>query len=61
MSKPDYDIEKYLRGEMSPEEMHALERKALDDPFLVIGTTSDMDGDVFRGSASELAALFAGR
>ena len=28
------DIEKYLRGELSPEARHALERKALDDPFL---------------------------
>ena len=28
------DIERYLRGELSPAEMHALEREALDDPFL---------------------------
>jgi TonB family protein len=28
------DIEKYLRGQLSPAEMHALEREALDDPFL---------------------------
>jgi TonB family protein len=28
------DIEKYLRGELSPAEMHALEKKALSDPFL---------------------------
>jgi len=28
------DIEKYLNGELSPSEMHALEKKALDDPFL---------------------------
>lgn len=28
------DIEKYLKGELSPTEMHALEKKALDDPFL---------------------------
>lgn len=28
------DIEKYLRGELSPAEMHALEREALNDPFL---------------------------
>jgi hypothetical protein len=28
------DIEKYLRGELSAPEMHALERAALDDPFL---------------------------
>jgi TonB family protein len=28
------DIEKYLKGELSPSEMHALENKALYDPFL---------------------------
>jgi TonB family protein len=28
------DIEKYLRGELTPAQMHALEKKALDDPFL---------------------------
>lgn len=28
------DIERYLRGELSAAEMHALEKEALDDPFL---------------------------
>ncbi len=28
------DIQKYLKGELSAEEMHAMERAALDDPFL---------------------------
>jgi TonB family protein len=28
------DIDKYLKGELSPAEMHALEKKALSDPFL---------------------------
>lgn len=28
------DIEKYLNGELTPAEMHALEKKALSDPFL---------------------------
>ncbi len=28
------DIEKYLRGEMSADDMHHLEKAALDDPFL---------------------------
>jgi hypothetical protein len=28
------DIKRYLRGELSPAEMHALEKAALDDPFL---------------------------
>ena len=34
MSKQNNDIEKYLRGELSPKEMHQLEMKALNDPFL---------------------------
>ena len=28
------DIERYSKGELSPAEMHELERKALSDPFL---------------------------
>ncbi len=28
------DIEKYHKGMLSPKEMHALEKAALDDPFL---------------------------
>lgn len=28
------DIQRYLKGEMSTEEMHAIEKAALDDPFL---------------------------
>src|SRR6476620_397032 len=28
------DIEKYHRGDLTPSEMHALEKKALNDPFL---------------------------
>ena len=34
MADRNHDIEKYLRGELSSSEMHALEREALDDPFL---------------------------
>jgi TonB family protein len=42
------DIEKYLRGELSPHEMHLLERKALNDPFLAdalegIGSIDEQD------------------
>ena len=33
----------------------------LDAPLLVIGTVSDMDVNLFRGRARELAAFFAGR
>ncbi len=34
MANLNNDIEKYLRGDLSPAEMHALEQKALQDPFL---------------------------
>lgn len=34
MASVNNDIEKYLRGELTPSEMHALEQKALQDPFL---------------------------
>ncbi|HLT73950.1 MAG TPA: TonB family protein [Ohtaekwangia sp.] len=34
MSDWKNDIERYWKGELSPAEMHALERRALDDPFL---------------------------
>lgn len=34
MGDRKHDIERYLRGELSGEEMHALENEALNDPFL---------------------------
>src|SRR5688500_17133397 len=34
MRNRKHDIEKYLRGELSASEMHALEKEALNDPFL---------------------------
>ncbi|MCU0367808.1 MAG: hypothetical protein MUF39_03135, partial [Cyclobacteriaceae bacterium] len=34
MTDWENDIEKYKRGEMTPAEEHALEKKALSDPFL---------------------------
>jgi TonB family protein len=34
MGKQKNDIERYLKGDMTPSEMHALEREALQDPFL---------------------------
>ena len=34
MANRKHDIERYLRGELSPSEMHALEKAALSDPFL---------------------------
>jgi TonB family protein len=34
MRNRKHDIERYLRGQLSPAEMHALEKEALTDPFL---------------------------
>src|SRR6266581_638120 len=34
MSNLQDDIIKYRKGELGPKEMHALEKKALSDPFL---------------------------
>lgn len=34
MARPRNDIERYLNGDMTASEMHALEREALNDPFL---------------------------
>lgn len=34
MTDYGHDIEKYLKGELTPAERHALEKKALSDPFL---------------------------
>lgn len=34
MDKRRNDIEKYLKGELTPAEMHALEKEALNNPFL---------------------------
>jgi hypothetical protein len=50
------DIERYLKGELSPAEMHALEKAALSDPFLAdaiegYGTQS------LRQSQSDLTAI----
>ena len=42
------DITRYLRGEMTPAEMHALEKQALSDPFL-----ADALEGASRGSAQD--------
>jgi hypothetical protein len=48
------DIERYHKGTMSPEERHALEKAALDDPFLA----DALEGYVYTESpAADLAIL----
>lgn len=57
------DIEKYLRGELSPAERHALERKALDDPFLAdaLEGAEQIDATTFSKDVGELNAKLAGK
>ncbi|HEY8511609.1 MAG TPA: TonB family protein [Cyclobacteriaceae bacterium] len=52
------DIERYLRGKMTPAEMHALEKKALDDPFLAdaLEGASGISPDEFSADINDLKA-----
>jgi hypothetical protein len=59
----DADIRKYLQGELSSGEMHALERAALDDPFLAdalegLAATTPLEADM-DDLRSRLAARVA--
>jgi TonB family protein len=61
MSKYQHDIEKYLKGELSPAERHALERKALDDPFLAdaLDGAEQLHGHTFSSDITELNEAIA--
>jgi len=50
------DIKKYLRGELSPAEMHALEKKALNDPFLedALEGAVQLDSEAFDSDLKNL-------
>jgi TonB family protein len=50
------DIKKYLRGELNPAEMHALEKKALNDPFLedALEGAVQLDSDAFDSDLKNL-------
>jgi TonB family protein len=50
------DIERYLRGDMTPAEMHALEKKALEDPFLAdaLEGASSISPNEFSADINEL-------
>ncbi len=52
------DIKKYLKGELSPAEMHALEKKALDDPFLedALAGAAQLDSAAFDSDVKNLRA-----
>lgn len=57
------DIEKYLRGELTPAEMHALEKRALRDPFLAdaLEGTARLGHKDLKADLEELHQMMARR
>lgn len=55
------DIEKYIKGELSPAERNALERKALHDPFLAdaLEGAEEIKANEFTKDVAELQAKIA--
>ncbi len=53
------DIERYLKGELSPLEMHALEKKALSDPFLAdaLEGASEIKAEAFASDVHDLQMM----
>ena len=58
-----HDIEKYLKGELTPAARHALERKALNDPFLAeaLEGAEFINANDFAGDVAELQKKLAGK
>lgn len=56
MSDWQDDIIKYKKGELSPKEMHALEKKALNDPFLA-DALEGLENISLKDLASDVAEL----
>lgn len=63
MTKRQNDIERYLRGEMTAQEMHALEKEALRDPFLsdALEGAQNSNTDHFLFDLKELQSSVANR
>jgi TonB family protein len=63
MTNRQHDIERYLRGEMTAQEMHALEKAALDDPFLsdALEGAANANKDSFLLDVHELQASVLNR
>src|SRR5258705_9647460 len=57
------DIEIYLKGQLGPEERHALEKKALSDPFLfdALGGAESIGADEFLEAVRGLDQRTSGR
>ena len=56
MADLQHDIEKYLKGELSPAERHRLEKLALDDPFLAeaLEGAEEMGTETFQESVQQI-------
>ena len=50
------DIEQYLQGKLSPAEMHALEKAAVQDPFLADAIEGYQSADLQQTKRSPLAS-----
>lgn len=63
MADRQYDIEKYLKGELTPAEMFALEEQALRDPFLAdaLEGASQIKANEFEGDLKKLQHTLADR
>ena len=59
MTNRDKDIQRYLRGEMSAAEQHALEKAALSDPFLAeaLEGLSNLTEAALAGKVDRLVGL----
>lgn len=60
MADYQHDIEKYLKGELTPAERHALEKKALSDPFLAdaLEGAEQIEASSFSNDVAELNKKF---
>src|SRR5690606_38812160 len=57
------DIEKYLKGELTDAQRHALEKKALDDPFLAdaLEGLEEVSSDLVMEDISDLRSQLVQR
>jgi|APTNR8051073442_1049403.scaffolds.fasta_scaffold00001_443 TonB family protein len=63
MSDHRHDIEKYIKGELTPAERYALERKALNDPFLAdaLEGAEQLKHEQFLSDVDALKKTIAGK
>jgi len=63
MNDHRHDIEKYIKGELTPADRHALERKALNDPFLAdaLEGAEQLKDEQFLGDVDALKKKIANK